>query len=288
MFLLIDSWIHPKNKEGLILMLNELQLDFKIGTENDLKDNKWRVVYNPSEPMDIHKYPDKLWLFGPHFSVFPDEKVRKINYKQDNLYYTSPSEWALKSYSANDLIINKIVLNFPVNINKFNEIMELKDRTEIIIYYKGRKIEELEFIINNLINRGINNFKIFSYKNRYNENDFINYLHYCKYGIIVDAHESQGFAIEEMLSCNVPLLVWNVKSLSQEEGSNYDDIPATTIPYWDNRCGEYFYNANEFDEIYKLFMNNLEKYKPREFIMNTLSPKKCAERLKIIISNVNT
>ena len=74
----------------------------------------------------------------------------------------------------------------------------------------------------------------------------------------------------------------------KEEGTDYDDYPATTISYWDDKCGEYFFNANEFEEKYKLFINNLEKYKPREFILDTLSPKICAERLKIIIGNVNT
>ena len=47
----------------------------------------------------------------------------------------------------------------------------------------------------------------------------------AKYGIILDAHESQGFAIEEALSCNVPLLVWNTKFMSQEYGSRYENIP---------------------------------------------------------------
>lgn len=288
MFLIIDTWIHPKNRDGLIMMLNELNYEFKFGTENDLKEDKWKIVYNPSEPMDISLYPNKFWIFGPHFSVFPNEKIMKINYKQNNLVYILPSEWCINLYKYFNIKINTKVLSFAVNINKFNFIKPIEERSEIIIYYKGRKMEELEFIVNNLRIRGINNFRIFSYKNRYNEDDFLNYLHNSKYGIIVDAHESQGFAIQEMLSCNIPLLVWNVSSLNQEEGGNYDHYPATSISYWDNRCGEYFYDKNEFDEKYKLFMNNLEKYKPREFILDNLSAKKCAERLKIIVGDINT
>jgi hypothetical protein len=288
MFLIIDTWMHPKNRNGLIMMLNELNYEFKFGTENDLKEDKWKIVYNPSEPMDISLYPNKFWIFGPHFSVFPNEKFIKINYKQDNLVYIHPSEWCVDVYKKFNLKINLKVLTFAVDINKFNFIKPINERTEIIIYYKSRKTEELEFIVNNLQIRGINNFRIFSYRHKYNEEDFLNYLHNSKYGIIVDAHESQGFAIQEMLSCNIPLLVWNVSSLNQEEGSYYDHYSATTIPYWDNRCGEYFYNKNEFDEKYKLFMNNLEKYKPREFILDNLSAKQCAKRLKIIVGDINT
>ena len=57
---------------------------------------------------------------------------------------------------------------------------------------------------------------MFSYQKRYDENEFLNYIKTCKYGIVLDAHESQGFAIQEMLSCNLPLLVWGVTLRKQE------------------------------------------------------------------------
>ena len=99
----------------------------------------------------------------------------------------------------------------------------------------------------------------------------------CKYGIILDAHESQGFAIEEALSCNVPLLVWNAKSMSQEVGGNYNNIPCTTIPYWDERCGEYFYEESELEPTFHIFTNKLDTYKPREYIHENLSVDVCFE-----------
>ena len=110
MFLIIDTWMHPKNRDGLIMMLNELNYEFKFGTENDLKEDKWKIVYNPSEPMDISLYPNKFWIYGPHFSVFPNEKFIKINYKQDNLVYIHPSEWCVDVYKKFNLKINLKVL----------------------------------------------------------------------------------------------------------------------------------------------------------------------------------
>ena len=141
-------------------------------------------------------------------------------------------------------------------------------------------------IINELNNRNIINFRIFSYEHKYDELDFIRHIQISKYGIVIDAHETQGFAIEEMLSCNLPLLVWNVKSLNQEiNNNNYPDFPATSIPYWDDRCGEVFYDSTEFEMKFKLFIDNLEKYKPREFIKDNLSIEICAEKLVKLINN---
>ena len=72
--------------------------------------------------------------------------------------------------------------------------------------------------------------------------------------------------------------------MSQEYNSKYNNIPATTIPYWDNRCGEYFYDLNDLENIFSKFINNLENYKPREFILDKLSVKPCSEIFKKLIT----
>jgi glycosyltransferase involved in cell wall biosynthesis len=117
--------------------------------------------------------------------------------------------------------------------------------------------------------------------------DYINYLHESKYGIWIGCHESQGFALQEALSCNVPLLVWNVESMNQEYGCNYIDIPATTTPYWDERCGEYFYDSNNFEDIFNKFIFNIENYRPREYILENLSMEVCEKKLIDTINNIN-
>ena len=66
--------------------------------------------------------------------------------------------------------------------------------------------------------------------------------------------------------------------MNQEYGYNYADIPATVIPYWDERCGEYFYNNTELEKTFDLFISKIETYKPREYILENLSVEKCSER----------
>ena len=130
------------------------------------------------------------------------------------------------------------------------------------------------------------NFRVFDYVNRYAEEEYLNYLKESKFGIWLTAHESQGFALEEALSCDVPLLVWNVTSLNQEYGSNYPNLPATTLSYWDEKCGEYFTDINDLHKTFNKFINNLHNYKPREFILENLSIKKCSEKFINIVNNI--
>jgi hypothetical protein len=293
MLLIINNFIHHKNREGLEAMLKYLNIDFDYGYEVDISDDKYKIIYSPANPVNIHKYPKKFYIFGPHFCVLPTDnnKFDSINYNQNNLVYTLPCQWCVNIYKSYNLKINLIPFPFPVNTDKFNEVQEI-NKTEVLIYFKTRKPEDYYIIIESLKKKGVHNYVIFNYDNKYNENEFINHIHKSKYGIIVGRHESQGFAIQEMMSCNLPLLVWDVTNHNQEYGINYPPYPATSIPYWDDRCGEVFYESNEFDDKFDLFLSKLDSYKPRDYVMENLSLEVCANRFKELfdvgISQIDT
>jgi len=282
-FLIIGN-LHHKNKAGLITILNYLQWTYNFGTLNDIVN--FDIIYSPSIPFDPSKYPTKKFIFGPHFSVFPDHKMNLINNKYANAIYIQPSKWAA------DVWINMGVkhipiksMPFPVNTYLFSPRIS-NQKNNVFIYFKRRHPKELNMLEQFLNYRQIS-YKIFDYVKKYEEEDYLNYLKNSKYGIILDAHESQGFAIEEALSCNVPLLVWNTKTMNQEYGSSYGFIPCNTIPYWDERCGEYFYDINELEEIYNTFISKLDQYQPRQFILENLSIEKCVEKIVNIINIIN-
>lgn len=283
--LFLDINMHQKNANALYKYSNNYYVIKSIEQIDNIDLNNFDCVYSPSTPLNVKKYPNTKFIFGPHFSVFPElHQMNEI--RNNNVIYIQPSEWAAKVWEINPFCNNiKIgVLPFGVDTNKFSQTKQITDRNKVFIYFKNRNPEELILIENFLNNKNIP-YVIFSYKNRYNEQDYINYLQNSKFGIWLGSHESQGFALQEALSCNVPLLVWNVKSMNQEYGSTYDDIPATTIFYWDERCGEYFYNFDELENTLNTFISKIETYKPREYILENLSIKKCEEKLNDLINN---
>lgn len=229
--------------------------------------------------------PCKVYIFGPQFSIFPVKSQLTELVNKQNAVYTQPSEWAADVWRNNKETegITIHVLPFGVDTDRFTDIADNK-RDSVMVYFKSRSGADLKHITD-LLDRCDQSYTVFKYGS-YREEDYLYFLqHHAKYGIIVDAHESQGFAIQEAMSCNVPLLVWNIKSMDQEFGSSYPKLYATSIPYWDNNlCGEVFYTACELQETYDRFISRLPKYNPRLYILENLSIKVCEQKLSDLIN----
>jgi hypothetical protein len=74
--------------------------------------------------------------------------------------------------------------------------------------------------------------------------------------------------------------------MSQEYGSSYPDVAATTIPYWDESCGEVVYDWQDFMNVYSQFLSKLESYRPREFVIKELSIEACERRFLDLVREV--
>lgn len=279
--------MHPKNLNAFTHYGFEITKVFD--TNLDAIDlSNYDVVYSPSHPIDVCKYPGVKFIFGPHFSVFPNQtQVKMIEGKSS--VYIQPSDWAKSAWQkypcCNNITFN--VLPFGVDTKRFNEIKPISHRNTVFIYFKRRLPNELHTVYNFLVHNGFNPI-IFDYVKQYNEVDYMNCLHNSKFGLWLDAHESQGFALQEALACNVPLIVWNISSMNQEFRSSYPDIAASSIPYWNDTCGEYFTDVSKLQPTLDKLLKNLDAYKPREFILENLSIAKCRAKFIELVDNINS
>jgi hypothetical protein len=284
-FLIIDNFLHAKNKNGLIKVLEHLKIKYKFGDHSDIESHD--IIFSPSSPINTQAYPTKKFIFGPHFSVFPDKNLlEQLYHNYKNAIYIQPSDWARDTWIA--MGANQYLpihtLPFAVDTELFQPLPH-NEKTEAFIYHKTRHPMELEWIRKFLHSKKIT-FTLFDYDKKYEQNDYIKCLQKAKYGIWLGRHESQGFALEEALSMNVPLLVWDVTSMNQEYRINYENIPATAIPYWDEKCGESFTDISQLEETFNFFTKRLDEYKPREYILENLSVEACSKRLLEIIGKL--
>lgn len=270
-----DTSFHFKNKFFIEYFINKYHT--KVNNINDAD-----IIYSPNKYIDIHLYPTKKFIFGPHFSVFPNSIVNKFNNIYNNAIYIQPSQPSVDTWQKefNFKALPMRAIPFGVDTKRFNCDDKLS-KNNIIVYYKSRDPKELNLLIKFLDRKNLN-YKIFNYNKRYSENDFLSYIKTCKFGIVLGRHESQGFAIQEMLSCNLPLLVWSVTLRNQEYPYRREYIHVksnvSTVPYWSPLCGELFHNYTELENTYNKFISNIENYQPRQFIIDNLSMASCSKK----------
>lgn len=110
----------------------------------------------------------------------------------------------------------------------------------------------------------------------------------CSYGIWVGSQESQGFACQQALACDVPLLILDVRSMKEEYNHGqllYQDhaepLLATTVPYWSEKCGLRIYEPSEIIPALQAMETGIqeERFAPREFVAAELAWQQFHTRL---------
>ena len=95
------------------------------------------------------------------------------------------------------------------------------------------------------------------------------------------SHESQGLAYQEALSSGVPVLAWDPGECLDPNRFAWGDpfIPATSVPYFDERCGLRFGGASAFAERLAQFldMQRTGAFAPRDYMLETLTLERCAK-----------
>jgi len=206
-------------------------------------------------------------LIGPQVWLF--DSYGKFLIENPNYYnkVIAPSNW------VRDLYITKLSLpSSKVGVwaapIKAPDISEKKS-IDCLIYYKNRPIEHLEKVKSFLSTKGFTYLEL-NYGN-YNQNDFKDALSKVRFCIIIDNTESQGIAIQEMMAVGKPLLVWDVKEWDYM-GNDYK-VPASSVPYWSDTCGEKFYSEDEFEFTFQKFYDRIDRYNSKSLFNSQLSYK---------------
>ncbi len=113
----------------------------------------------------------------------------------------------------------------------------------------------------------------------------------CRALLFVCEHESQGIAYQEAMSANVPVLAWDPGEWLDPERFKWSTphVPATSVPYFDARCGERFCDAATFPAALGLFLERLRMgvYAPREYILENLTLALSARRYLALLAKAN-
>lgn len=115
----------------------------------------------------------------------------------------------------------------------------------------------------------------------YKEEDYRAALHRSKSMLFLCEHETQGLAYQEAMACNVPILAWDPGQWLDTWRFRYGEtfVPATSVPFFDARCGLRFKTAVDFPETLGRFVEMARggHFQPRDYVLENLTLEKCAK-----------
>ena len=199
-----------------------------------------------------------------------------------------PSNWIKKIGDKYKYHENWIVR--PVWIDTYKYLPSNIDKRIVTIYTKWRKENDIQYCKDLLKNKQIE-YRTISYDKWYKEKDFLSILDISKYVIWIWKSESQGIALEEILSKKIPVIVWDIRkfwdriALNEFEKKYYmdwdiDNEYATSAEYFDETCWIRFYDKEDLEKNIEKMEDSWDSaYTPRKYIENNLSLEKQAKEM---------
>jgi glycosyltransferase involved in cell wall biosynthesis len=122
----------------------------------------------------------------------------------------------------------------------------------------------------------------------YRSEDYRATLRRVRAMIVLSPHESQGIAYQEALSAGVPLLAWDPGRCQDPARFKWGqpDIPTSSVPYFDERCGRRFVDFADFQRNLGPFLESLRggRLQPRDYILENLTVEKCSQHFTKLLA----
>ena len=251
--------------DNLIKSLDQEKIDYAINEEK--YEHNFLVQYDATAHEKHSKIEQDTTIIGPQVWMF--DGYGKFLIQNQNYYkkIIAPSEWVKNKFITKFNLPEDKLAVWPVGIEEFNNIRE--PNYDCLIYFKRRDQSELDAVKKFLVSNGLS-YRMVEYGS-YGEDGFKQLVNSAKFCFLINGTESQGIAVQEIMSMGVPIIAWDIKEWL-DQGEAYR-VPATSIPYWDERCGEVFFNIDDLEVTFSKFYATLDQYDPKAFIKDNLSFK---------------
>lgn len=200
--------------------------------------------------------------------------------------YVQHCEWAIALYRPYFGAARCAIWPVGINTDAWQPARDTAPVTDFLLYDKVRwehdRYEQqlLAPIRAELRQRGLT-FEEIRY-GHYRPEEYAAALSRCRALLFICEHESQGLAYQEAMSAGLPVLAWDPGEWLDPARFAWGTphVPATSVPYFDARCGERFRDVRGFAEALDRFQENQHagRYAPREYVLEHLTLRHGARR----------
>jgi glycosyltransferase involved in cell wall biosynthesis len=220
-----------------------------------------------------------------HPSEFPD-----LLSKYPIKCFLQASEWSANMYRP---FYGDVCKVWPVGIDTdtWKPLGQAKT-FDFLVYYKLRWNQEsqekelLQPLLRKLYDEKLS-YRLIRY-GHYQPEEYKAALAECRAMLFLTEHESQGLACQEAMACDIPMLAWDAGVCCDPEQRDAEGKapPASSVPYFDGRCGKTFTSVEHFNTVLSEFKDRLDNgaFHPREYILENLTLAKSAQQFVNLIT----
>ena len=240
---------------------------------------------------NLLKDPENKILVGPLFNVEYQKKLIHYTNKYPNVKKLVASDSAYRNIVHEfglDVEPNNVYIcpSGVISRNELNKNLEEHKRdNKCLVYFKKRQEKDLKLVLNFLESMNIR-FELFEY-GKYSNKALMNAAKKSRFGVYISCVESQGFAVQELMACNLPLYVWDDLKANAENLSKYyggGNFSGTAVTLWSESNGEIVYNYEEFEKNFEHFLLNLDNYRPAKLVDEFLTFESYQKKLVSIFT----
>jgi glycosyltransferase involved in cell wall biosynthesis len=298
---IIRRILRGKPKSGGVhqVALNLMKGLDKLGIEYRLNDYQY-IKSHPNEIACIvgkhHVLFERHWpnpvIYGPGIYSHPIDHPNLFKDHPNVKRFLVPGEWMRKMCEP---YYGDKVVSWPTGIDTerwlpFDDIVKQFD---FLIYDKvrwehDRYEKELIEPVENILSKHGLSYQFITY-GKYDHHELTEKLKNSKAVIFLCEHETQGFAYQQILATDTPILAWDRGGYWQDPAYYPDRVkyqPVSSVPYWDERCGEKFEGAGDFERQLNTLLSDRDKFKPRDYIIENLTLEQCAQKYLEIYQDV--
>jgi hypothetical protein len=262
----------------LVRGLEEKNLVYNINPSRRNTYQNIHVISNPEAVRwaisEVKRDKTKKLVVGPNVTILPsdDDSLLSDEHIQTILV---PSEWTKEAHIQSSPQLKNKIRIWPagVHIPKHSKKDVTSNKQTYILFIKNTPKELREFVLQTLKRLSVN-FTVFTYGS-FTHSEYLNALEKAVGMIYLQEVESQGIALQEAWSFDVPTLVWNKGTFT---------YPNTTIKVVGNISAPYqFSSESDFEKKMIQFMSKIDSFSAKAYCTRELSDEKSVEIYKKII-----
>ncbi len=219
----------------------------------------------------------------PYPADFPD-----LCERYDVRYFLQHSKWVLDLLKSPGVYDPSVFATWPagVDTDEWSPIKRAKS-VDVIVYQKihwdkaGWATRLVQPVLDALVSRGLSSTEVVY--GQYTPEQYKDQLSEARALVFLSAHESQGLAYLEAMSFGLPVFAWEPGFWldPDQKRLGLSQVPATSVPFFDARCGSTFKDAVEFEANFDAFWEAVQAshLAPRDYVLENVSIERSTEEM---------